>query len=106
MADRKNPPHFPNALAVLGSKCRPTWVLDYFKDLTDRLESVAYQRRFEIASVNHYFLGRKFWKCRFCGERLVAIKPSQRAANQESVGRGHSITWWQPATGCVRPFRL
>jgi hypothetical protein len=73
---------------VFGSKCGPTWVLDYFKNFTDDLKSVAYQRRFEIASVNHYFLGRKFWQCRLCGERLVAINrhSGQRIGRALRVG--------------------
>ena len=73
MAGRKIPGHFPDALSVFGSKCRTIRVPDYFKDLTDNLKSVAYHRRFEVISVEHYFPGGKLRQWRLCGKRLVAI---------------------------------
>jgi len=79
MPVRKIPFYLPNAFSVFSSKCRPSWVLDYFKSrfIGDQ-KSVAYQRRFEIVAVDYYFFGRKFRQWRLCGKRLVAINRHSR----------------------------
>src|SRR5271167_3837941 len=79
MPVRKISFYLPSAFSVLSSKCRPSWVLDYFEDrFIDDLKSIAYHWCFEIGAGNCYFLGRKFWQWRLCSKRLVAINRHKR----------------------------
>src|SRR5450432_1564780 len=74
MPVRKISLYFPSAFSVLRSKCRSSWVPDYFEDrFIDDLKSIPYHWCFEISAGNCYFLGRKFWQWSLCGKRLVAI---------------------------------
>jgi hypothetical protein len=79
MPVRKIPLYLPNTFSVFSSKCRSSWVFDYFEScFIGDLKSVAYQRRFEIAAVDCDIFGRKFWQWRLCGKRLVAINRHSR----------------------------
>ena len=102
MSVRKISFYLPSAFSVLRSKCRPSWVLDYFEDrFIDDLKSIAYNRCFEISAGNCYFLGTQFWQSSFCGKGLVAINRHSRQRFRRALRvdkRGHCQQ--EPKTEC------